>query len=78
MIPSSSSFSVSELSLSSSSSDSTVNITAAEQGQELSWGSQPSSCFLVLHNPKPAPASPGRAHVGRGACFLLWLLGALA
>ena len=55
MIPSSSSFSVSELSL-SSSSDSTVKITAAGQGQELSLGGQPSSCFLVLH--KAAPCLP--------------------
>lgn len=55
MIPSSS-FSVSELSLSSSSSsDSTVKITAAGEGQELSRDGQPSTCLLVLHKPVPSP-----------------------
>lgn len=55
MIPSSS-FSVSELSLSSSSSsDSTVKITAAGWGQELSRDGQPSACLLVLHKPVPSP-----------------------
>lgn len=57
MIPSSSSFSVSELSL-SSSSDSTVKITAAGGGQELSHGGQPSSCLLVLCKAAPCPPRP--------------------
>lgn len=59
MIPSSSSFSVSELSLSSSSSDSTVKITAARQGQELSGIGQSSSCLFV-----PPGAQP-LVHLGR-------------